>query len=56
MPTYLVELYWPGMTSERLLEALERGRRVMEQMNDEATPQTAAAASTATRTPRTRPP
>ena len=37
MPTYLVERYWPGVTSERLLEALERGRRVMEQMSGEGT-------------------
>ena len=33
MPTYLVERYWPGVTSELLLEALNRGRRVMEQMS-----------------------
>ena len=38
MPTYLVERYWPGVTSELLLEALNRGRRVMEQMNAEGTP------------------
>jgi hypothetical protein len=37
VPTYLVERYWPGVTSERLLEALQRGRRVMEQMNGEGT-------------------
>ncbi|HEX2820757.1 MAG TPA: nickel-binding protein [Streptosporangiaceae bacterium] len=37
MPTYLVERYWPGVTSEMLLEALERGRRVMKQMNGEGT-------------------
>ena len=35
MPTYLVERYWPGVTSELLLEALNRGRRVMEQMSAE---------------------
>lgn len=35
MPTYLIERYWPGVTSERLLEALERSRRVMEQMSGE---------------------
>ncbi len=35
MPTYLVERYWPGVTSELLLEALNRGRRVMEQMSVE---------------------
>ncbi len=38
MPTYLVERYWPGVTSELLLEALGRGRRVMQQMNAERTP------------------
>jgi hypothetical protein len=37
VPTYLVERYWPGVTSELLLEALSRGRRVMEQMNGEGT-------------------
>jgi hypothetical protein len=37
VPTYLVERYWPGVTSELLLEALNRGRRVMEQMNAEGT-------------------
>jgi len=35
VPTYLVERYWPGVTSELLTEALNRGRRVMDQMNDE---------------------
>jgi hypothetical protein len=38
VPTYLVERYWPGVTSELLLEALKRGRLVMEQMSDEGTP------------------
>ena len=37
MPTYLVERYWPGVTSELLLEALDRGRRAMEQMHVEGT-------------------
>ena len=37
MPTYLVERYWPGVTSERLFEALERGRRVIEEMTNEGT-------------------
>ena len=37
MPTYLVERYWPGVTSELLLEALDRGRRVMEEMRGEGT-------------------
>jgi hypothetical protein len=34
---YLVERYWPGVTSELLLEALNRGRQVMEQMRTEGT-------------------
>jgi hypothetical protein len=38
VPMYLVERYWPGVTSELLLEALNRGRRVMEQINAEGTP------------------
>lgn len=37
MPTYLVERYWPGVTSELLLEALTRSRRVMEEMSVEGT-------------------
>jgi uncharacterized protein DUF4242 len=37
VPTYLVERYWPGVTSELLLEALNRGRRVMVQMSAEGT-------------------
>jgi 8-oxo-dGTP pyrophosphatase MutT (NUDIX family) len=37
VPAYLVERYWPGVTSELLLEALNRGRRVMEQMSAEGT-------------------
>jgi len=37
VPTYLVERYWPGVTSELLLEALNRGRRVIEQMSTEGT-------------------
>jgi hypothetical protein len=37
VPTYLVERYWPGVTSERLLEALQRSRRVIEQMSSEGT-------------------
>ncbi len=35
--TYLVERYWPGVTCELLLEALERGRRVMKEMQREGT-------------------
>jgi hypothetical protein len=35
VPTYLVERYWPGVTSELLLEALKRNRRVMEEMRGE---------------------
>jgi hypothetical protein len=37
VPTYLVERYWPGVTSELLAEALLRGQKVMEQMNSEGT-------------------
>ena len=37
MPTYLVERYWPGVTSELLLEALSRCRRAMTQMSAEGT-------------------
>jgi len=37
VPTYLVERYWPGVTSELLLEALNRGRQVMDQMRAEGT-------------------
>lgn len=37
MPTYLVERYWPGVSSEVLLEALRRVRRVMEEMSAEGT-------------------
>jgi hypothetical protein len=33
VPAYLVERYWPGVTTGRLCEALERGRRVMEEMS-----------------------
>ena len=35
MPTYLVERYWPGVTRELLLEALDRARRVMDEMSAE---------------------
>jgi hypothetical protein len=37
VPTYLVERYWPGVTSELLLEALNRGRRVSEEMSAQGT-------------------
>jgi hypothetical protein len=37
VPTYLVERYWPGVTSERLLQALKQGRRVMDEMSGEGT-------------------
>jgi hypothetical protein len=37
VPTYLVERYWPGVTSELLLEARERGRLVSEEMSKEGT-------------------
>jgi hypothetical protein len=38
VPTYLVERYWPGVTSELFLEALNRGQSVMEQARREGTP------------------
>jgi hypothetical protein len=37
VPTYLVERYWPGVTSDLLVEALNRGRRVIGQMSTEGT-------------------
>jgi hypothetical protein len=37
VPTYLVERYWPGVTSKWLVEALQRGRRVAEEMQNEGT-------------------
>jgi len=37
VPMYLVERYWPGVTSELLFEARNRDRRAIEQMNDEGT-------------------
>jgi len=37
VPTYLVERYWPGVTSEQLLQALRRARQVMEEMGGEGT-------------------
>jgi hypothetical protein len=37
VPIYLVERYWPGVTRDQVLEALEQGRRVMEQMRGEGT-------------------
>lgn len=37
MTTYLVERYWPGVTIELLFQALQRVRRVMEQMAGEGT-------------------
>jgi Protein of unknown function (DUF4242) len=37
VPTYLVERYWPGVTSELLLDALDRGQRVIEEMSVEGT-------------------
>jgi hypothetical protein len=35
VPTYLVERYWPGVTTELLLEALNRVRRVIDEMSAE---------------------
>ena len=37
MPTYLVERYWPSVTSELLLEALDRMQRVMGEMRVKGT-------------------
>jgi Protein of unknown function (DUF4242) len=37
VPTYLVERYWPGVTRELLLEALDRAQRVMDEMNPKGT-------------------
>lgn len=37
MPTYLVERYWPGVTIEQLIKAIERGHRMMERMSGEGT-------------------
>ena len=37
VPTYLVERYWPGVTMERLLEAVETVCRVMEEMGSTGT-------------------
>ena len=37
MPTYLVESYWPGVTAERLLEAIQRSRQLMSQVGDQDT-------------------
>jgi uncharacterized protein DUF4242 len=33
VPTYLVERYWPGVTRELLLEGLNRGQRVINEMD-----------------------
>jgi hypothetical protein len=35
VPTYLVERYWPGVTRELLLEAVDRAQRLMDEMNTE---------------------
>jgi hypothetical protein len=35
VPTYLVERYWPGVTRELLLEALDRVQRVMDETSAE---------------------
>ena len=37
MPTYLVERYWPGVTSELLIQALDRGQVVTKEMSGEGT-------------------
>ena len=38
MPVYLVERYWPGVTNELLVEALNRGRQMMQQLCADGTP------------------
>jgi hypothetical protein len=35
VPTFLVERYWPGVTRELIIEAIERSRRVMAEMSAE---------------------
>lgn len=35
MPAFLVERYWPGVTRELILDAIERSRRVMAEMSAE---------------------
>ena len=35
MPTFLVERYWPGVTFELILEAIDRSRLVMAEMSAE---------------------
>jgi hypothetical protein len=35
VPTFLVERYWPGVTRELILEAIERSHRVMAEMSAE---------------------
>jgi hypothetical protein len=37
VPTYLVERYWPGVTSELLFQALDRARHVIVEMTSEGT-------------------
>jgi hypothetical protein len=37
VPAYLVERYWPGVTSDVLFEAMQRLRQVMHQMISEGT-------------------
>jgi hypothetical protein len=38
VPTYLVERYWPGVTTPLLLEALKRSQQVIEETGVEGTP------------------
>jgi hypothetical protein len=35
VPTYLVERYWPGVTRELLLQALDRAQRVQRELSRE---------------------
>jgi hypothetical protein len=36
--TYIVERYWPGVTEERLAQAIVRSKEVIALMNQEGTP------------------
>ena len=38
MPTYIVERYWPGVTKERLAQAIARSEKVIVLMNQGGIP------------------
>ncbi len=38
MPTYVVERYWPGVTEERLAQAIARSKEVVGLMNQDGIP------------------